>query len=464
MEPDLVVFNGVDPVTGDYLWPPLPLDDLAHRIVGRLRQPVRRHRIRVRRAIAEVDPKDLAATGWGVVFAPDTSPEVREALQPLLDHRRDQAARQQEHLFQVYDLLPGESTSAFLSGLGAAPGPVDPQVVPYYLLLVGSPDSLPFSFQYRLDVQHGVGRLWFPDAEDYARYAARLIASEAAAAKIPASEPTSPAVPREVVFFGPSHLGDEATRLSSRELVTPLAASLPGGRSGWTGRAFLGSAASKARLASLLGGEETPSLLFTAGHGLGLSCGHDDQHSLQGALLCGEWPGPGSGPIPATCFLSSTDLPERANLRGMIAFHFACYSAGTPQWDTFAPRDERQIAPAPFLADLPLALLRRGALAVIGHIDRAWLYSFLWLHQKAQIGAFQSTLEQLLDGNPVGAAMEYFGERYAQISTELTLALDPGPDGLRIGDLELMQLWTANGDARSYVVLGDPAVRLAARP
>jgi hypothetical protein len=453
MQPDLVVFNGVDAVTGDYLWPPLPLDDLARRIVGRLRQPVRRRRIPRRRTIARVNPKDLAQTGWGVVFAPDVSPEVREALQPLLDHRRAQAARKRERRFQVYDLAPGESASAFLRRLESSPGPVDPDIVPYYLLIVGGPESIPFPFQYQLDVQYGVGRLWFPQPEDYARYARRLIAAE--------METKRPSALREVVFFGPAHPGDEVTRLSSEELVAPLSASLPGGRRGWSGRAFLGSAASKVRLARLLGGEETPALLFTAGHGVGLSSGHDEQRALQGALICGEWRGPGSGRIPKTCLFSGGDLPAGADLAGMITFHFACYSAGTPQWDTFAPRDEREIAPAPFLADLPLALLRRGALAVIGHIDRAWLYSFLWLHQKAQIGAFESTLCCLLDGTPVGAAMEYFGERYAEISVELTQALDQGPDGVQIGDLELSKLWMAHGDARSYVVLGDPAVRLA---
>ena len=50
----------------------------------------------------------------------------------------------------------------------------------------------------------------------------------------------------------------------------------------------------------------------------------------------------------------------------MIAFHFACYSAGTPRWDTFAPRDDREISPAPFLANLPLGLLRQGRAGVAG--------------------------------------------------------------------------------------------------
>jgi hypothetical protein len=454
MEPDLLVFNGVDPVTGRYLRPPLSVDDLTRTIVARLREPAPlRRRVRVRGVIDGVDPRNLAETGWGVIFGPDVPSRVRDALRPLLDHRRSQAARRRESLFKIYEALPGESGAAFLDRMGAAPGPADPEVLPYYLLIVAGPDSVPFSFQYQLDVQYGVGRLWFERPEEYEIYAERLIRSEKA-------EP--PAI-REAVFFGPAHPGDELTRLSAEELAGRLAEKLPGvARTGWTGRALLGSDASKARLVRLLcGGKETPSLLFTAGHGLGLAAGHPRQRPLQGALLCSEWPGPGSGTIPRSCFFAGQDLPDEADLGGLISFHFACYSAGTPRYDTFAPGEEREISPAPFLADLPLSLLQRGALAVIGHIDQAWLYSFLWLHQKAQIGAFQSTLGRLLDGVPVGAAMEYFGQRYAEISTALTLALDPGPDQVRVGDLQLAKLWTANDDARSYVVLGDPAVRVA---
>lgn len=454
MGPDLLVFNGVDPVTGSYLKPPLAVDDLVRTIVARLRKPDSPcGRVRVRGLIDRIDPRNVEQTGWGVIFGPDVPLKVRDALCPLLEHRRSQVARRQKNLYRVCEAKFGESAAEFLDRMEAAPGAVDPEVLPYYLLIVGGPDSVPFTFQYQLDVQYGVGRLWFERPEEYKAYAERVIQAEQAA----------PPVTREAVFFGPTHEKDGLTRLSSQELVGRLSEELPGAaRSGWTGQAYLGGDATKSQLAALLcKGKKAPSLLFTAGHGLGLRAGHSRQRLLQGALLCSEWPGPGSGTIPPGCFFAGHDLPEDADLGGLISFHFACYSAGTPRYDTFTPNQEREIAKAPFLADLPLSLLRRGALAVIGHIDQAWLYSFLWLHQKAQIGAFKSTLGQLMDGLPVGAAMEYFGQRYAEISTALTLALDPGADRVRVENVQLAKLWTANKDARSYVVLGDPAVRLA---
>jgi hypothetical protein len=112
---------------------------------------------------------------------------------------------------------------------------------------------------------------------------------------------------------------------------------------------------------------------------------------------------------------------------------------------------------------LPRRLLshpRGGALAAVGHVDRAWGFSFLW-GTEPQTAAFRSTLEDLLLGFPLGAAMEFFNQRYAELSAYVTSMVHDERYGRSVDPGELVSLWTANNDARDYVVLGDPAVRLA---
>jgi hypothetical protein len=73
-------------------------------------------------------------------------------------------------------------------------------------------------------------------------------------------------------------------------------------------------------------------------------------------------------------------LGDSPALRGMLAFFFACYGAGTPRQDDFAHLATGapvEIAPHGFLARLPQQLLKRGALAVVGHVERAWGCSFV---------------------------------------------------------------------------------------
>jgi hypothetical protein len=472
MPDERLALNGIDGSTGAYLLSDVTVAGLSRLARGaRLDGPELAELERVGRAREPtygpregVDPKDLAEAGWGVIFASDADPAVREALSELLDHRRRQATARRAGRYREYlgndGHRPGESKWAFLGRHGAGAGPADPDRVPYYLLIVGDPERIPYRFQYQLDVQYAVGRIHFPSLDAYARYARGVVDADSGRMHRE----------RSAAFFATRNQDDAATRLSADELVAPLASFVAGDQPDWRVETVLDGDATKARLASLLGGgDERPAVLFTACHGMGFPNGDPRQLPHQGALLCQDWPGPRAwtGPIPADHYLSADDVASDADVTGTMSFHFACYGAGTPRSDEYAPRTARRpaaIAPHAFVAGLAQRLLghpRGGALAVVGHVDQAWTYSFVSPETGPQRAVFESTLKRLLEGHPIGSAMEYFDQRYAALASDLVTQLEEIRFGLIPDDAQLAGLWTANADARGYAVIGDPATRVA---
>jgi hypothetical protein len=483
MADDLLYANGIDAATGRPLLPVIATETVAKVARGetltaaeladldsKYHQAAGDESTKTHGVIAGIEANDLGQAGWGILTAAEDAPAlpaIREALAPLLALRQAQAGDRYREYDGELACLPGDSKNGWLGRAGGEPGPVDPARTPYYLLILASPEKIPFRFQYQLDVQYAVGRLWFdgPDALDrYASYAQTVVAAETGQL---AGQPWS--LPRKAAFFGVRNDGDTATGLSAEYLVKPLAAYLAADQPAWQVTACMDEHANKASLGRLLGGDDTPAMLFTASHGIGFPAGHELQRSRQGALLCSDWPGPESwhDALPETFYFSADDVADDARLLGTIAFHFACYGAGTPRLDEFAHRAglaaQAQIAPYDFLAGLPQRILghpKGGALAVIGHVDRAWGCSFIWEGLSNQLTAFKSTLKCLAEGQRVGFATEYFNERYAEISTMLSAQIEEIKFGAEPDDRALAGLWTANNDARSYIVVGDPAVRL----
>jgi hypothetical protein len=466
-------FNGVNGETGQYLLEPMTARRLSEVIRGNksdenLKELQWRKREEQRKGktlglMDDLDPRNLAEAGWGIVFARDDAKAeaIKKELKPLLAHRRTQAAASAEKRYREFDgehgYHAGESKNSFLIRHGVGPGPANPDVVPYYLLIVADPQDIPYWFQYQLDVQYAVGRIHFNTLEEYANYAQSVVAIETGGAKRC----------RHATFFGVENSDDGATKLSANDLVKPLSEIVSKNKSAWTVSCLLQDQTTKEHLAQVLGGANTPDFLFTASHGIGFPSGSNRQLHHQGALVCREWPGPKvwrNKPVPVDFYFSGDDVSADAGLHGLIVFHFACYSAGTPTLNDF-PQQEFQetremIAPRAFVARLPQRLLghpKGGALAVVGHVERAWGYSFLWPQAGRQLQVFRSTLKRLMEGHPVGSALEFFNQRYAELASDLKEELEFD----RITDeLELAGMWTACNDARGYAIIGDPAVRL----
>lgn len=469
-----IIFNGIDAVTGQYLQKPMALAELADLASGEERPPkILSWLSRVWHKIStpflglplNVDPANVAQAGWGIVFLHDEDPAVVAALQPLIEHRRQRIHN--DDIVKVLEYRAGQEWEEWLGDHGASAGSVDPTQVPYYLLLVGDPRRMPFEFSQLLDVEYGVGRLHFDTPAEYAAYAASVIEYENGAA-LPHR--------KEAAFFGTRHLFDDATRMSADHLVKPLAEGIPslGVQSvpdqwGYRMQERLGADATKAGLQGLLnpaGGEKPPAFLFTASHGMGFPCGHADQQRSQGALLCQDWPGFGS--IGPAHYFAAADVPPDARVHGMVIFHFACFGGGTPQYDSFIHRPGQRppaIAEAPFLAGLPKKWLAHpggGALACIGHVERAWGASILDDRAGPQIQTFQNAIGRILIGQPLGYALKDFNERYASLSTGVAATLQKAGWGNPLDQEALARAWIERNDAEGYLLIGDPAVHLRA--
>jgi hypothetical protein len=414
-------------------------------------------------AIADIDPNNLEEAGWCVVFASDIDPAVKIALAPLLALRELQAKR----LFKVFEgqsgLLPGDDVRKWIERQGASFAVVDPQNgIPIYILLVGSPSQIPFEFQYLLDLYWNVGRLHFDTPDEYRAYAESVVSYETGA-KVPHK--------RRAAIFAVKNDGDRSTGLLHDQVALPIVRGAPNVRtlSGYKGfqiTSVFAEAATKDRLRELLSGREpggAPAFLFTGSHGVKFKMDDPTQREKQGALLCQDWPG--FGKAAPEHFFAAADIPTDAAIHGLIHFLFACYGGGCPKEDNFglaAGQTPKQLVQDPIVARLPQLLLTKGALASLAHVDRAWAYSFQSSRSAPQVQEMRDVMVRILQGQRIGQATDSFNMRWAVLSAELQESqnLRESFSDQIVSNAQLANRYVARNDARNYVVLGDPAVRL----
>lgn len=421
--------NGVDGATGDYLPAPAVISTAADA-----RSAARAEALGgVMGLPYGARPLDLASVGWALVTHPEETAMLEDALEPLLAQRRERLGGRAKQL-----RYEGQTRRRWLAEHGVGGSDIDPDRVPYYLLFAGSPQRIPFRLLHELAIDYVVGYLELDGPDDYRRYAESVVTWE---------EKPSRATPR-VSFFGPRN--DSATFLSADHLLTPLAQQIEG-------TSDIGDSATKPRLRQIL--RDGVDVLFTASHGIGFPAGDPRQTSRQGALVCQEWPGPGT--IDEDHYFAAADVPEDAKIDGLISFHFACYGAGTPISDRFYKRTgepAKVLAEKPFVSALAKRFLRNGALAFAGHVDRAWSFSIVSA-AATEIAPFRNFLDHVLAGEPVGYAMRDFADRFATYSVELLRELERN-EYEDVDPKTLRSLWTQVNDAEAYLVIGDPAVHL----
>lgn len=357
-----------------------------------------------------LDPRDLAAAGWGVIFPDGYDVRIRSALNPLLELRRRQIGN--PSLYREYFAAevhkPGESAHAFLRRRGAGPGPVDPAYIPYYLLLVGGPGEIAYEFQRRLGVQHAVGRLHFGEPQDYRTYAESVVRAEQ----------ETFGRRREAVLVNGYNDGGNSMPQSQVEFVEHIARSLMK-CNGWRVRLVAGKEADPDQLSQLLGGNETPPLLLTVSHNM-INAQNLHEHQR---------------------FQTS-----EASLQGTIWFYV----------NNLSPQDE--ISLESFVPALSKRLFSspeaHGALAVVWHGS-----SFSDSDDKWQERIFESVLVRLLQSSRLGDAMQYVSQRFAELSAHFFPKEKASAD-VHLDEIARARMSRALSDVRNFIVLGDPAVCL----
>jgi hypothetical protein len=400
----------------------------------------------------------------------------------LIDLRQKQVQDSSGKLFQIFEgnrgVKPNETAENWAARRGVSlTAPVSPaQGVPYYILIVGSPVRIPFEFQQLLKMQWAVGRLAFDDIADYGLYAQAVVNYE--------SKNFQPIQHKNAAMWLTRN-GDAATAMLWGALTpdfTDEANSL-GKQSGFTLDAFTYKQATHAQLQEIMRGNipgGPPAVFFTGSHGADFSNVDPEKEPQRlGSLYTQDWTY-GAMPSGPNDIFSATDIPADAQLHGSMAFLFACYGGGCPTNDSYYLNSDgspRPIAKTPMVARLPQALLSRGVLAVIAHIDMAWSYGFEDASGTPQVQALRTPLERLMQGHRAGFAADSLSLMWSTLSAQLGMqfgsfalsaaaaALGNGGPAtaaqLNIHDAsELANRTIARDDARNYIVLGDPAVKL----
>jgi len=431
------------------------------------------------------DRSDLRWQRWAVIVPEDkkVGDAMLEAIKPLIDLRaEEQGVKPFE--YRVSPNMNRKEAGEWLYNVYDTED-IKEQDRPFYLCLLGSPEQASLEFQHTVAHSAYIGRVHFEkpdgtvDLDAYAAYAKKVVKY--------AREGFTTERPELLYYVAPD--GSKATRNAVPKLVSPSFESsqrvIDSGILSAALRQIDANSVDALIAANACfspNGKPRPSVLFSVSHGLGGSeddyGSFDAQRMRQGALVLGP-----KEVLDAEAITGKTFLP------GGLWLMFACFGAGTPatseyhKWLTELAKvgAYRESARAVltslttsgtgFIGALPQAALRNpnGPLAVIGHIDLSWNFSYVNPKNPAESRSakFTKVLHAMADGVRVGCAHDEITEEFRKANFDLSGMYDL-MDGNRIqgrpdttDPKKLGQIWMLRNDLRGYVVLGDPAARLS---
>ncbi len=423
------------------------------------------------------DLNALEAQRWGIVHAGGSA--LLASLAPLLALRREQQGAD-VRVYEVPAGLDGAAAAAWVNDVYEDPD-VDEAERPRYLLLVGGLTGVSLDLQEELQQRALVGRLCFeapdgrPVAEAYRAYADKVCAAERQVGM------SAPAVVARLLDDGSG-----AIRKADAGLVMPLTTAAEK----WQRRGLVGHVDAARdpgpEPEGLVGAVRSAasSLLITVGHGAGPPRGGwrsaADQRARQGALVLPR-PGPG---LPCK-LLEARSVAIGPFLPGGVWFCFACFGAATPARSDYHPwlshlvregvlagdvdivlRALARPPDPPFVAALPQAALANpeGPLAVVGHVDMSFSYSFEGQGSRAarHTARFATALEQVVRGRRAGVALAELMRGFRDANNELAKLQQRSLGGPAPGEAaDRAHLFMLRNDLKNFILLGDPAVRLS---
>lgn len=429
------------------------------------------------RARRDAERSDLRLQRWGVIVPEGKTGEaLLEAIKPLVALRSEEQGAPP----MVFEVPPGLNRKESREWLfdKYEDEHIDEAERPLYLCLLGSPEQTSFELQHTVGHRAYIGRIHFEkpngdvDLDAYAAYARKVARY--------AREGVTSERPDLTYYVAPD--GSRATRNAIPKLVSPsIEASERSVANGRLNASVRQLEVDSVDLFLTANASSRPSVLLSVSHGLGGSPDDynsaDEQRMRQGALVVGR-----KEVLDAEAMTGKTFLP------GGLWLFFACFGAATPstseyyKWlDVLAKTGTYQnsakavlsslaMSGSGFIAALPQAALRNpnGPLAVIGHVDLAWNYSYVDPSNpsKSRSSKFTRVLHTMTRGARVGSAHDEIMEQFREANFELSSMYDTAEDARIAGRPDptdpkaKARIWMLRNDLRGYILLGDPAVRL----